>query len=74
MKNTLRQLLKAQLLRQQSNNTFNKFHKILSYFSEEYDIEELKAVYDSFTLGDLTTMQTGENPLKLALVNNNSSC
>ena len=49
-------------------------HKILSNFSEEYDIEELKAVYDSFTLGDLTTMQTGENPLKLALVNNNSSC
>ena len=52
----------------------DKLHKIFSYFSEEYDIEELKAVYDSFTLGDLTTMQTGENPLKLALVNNNSSC
>jgi hypothetical protein len=43
-------------------------------FSEEYDIEELKAVFDNFTLGDITTMQTGENPLKLALVNNNSSC
>lgn len=41
---------------------------------EEYDIEELKSVFDSFTLGDLTTMQTGENPLKLALVNNNSAC
>jgi hypothetical protein len=47
---------------------------IIFLFAEEYDIEELKAVYDSFTLGDLTTMQTGENPLKLSLVNNNSSC
>lgn len=39
---------------------------------EEYDIEELKGIYDNFVLGD-TIFPTGENPLKLSLVNNNST-
>jgi len=38
---------------------------------EEYDIEHLKNIFDSFTLGDSSLPQTLENPLKLALVNNN---
>ena len=43
------------------------------FSSEEYDMEALKNVYDSFVLGDIKP-PTGENPLKLSLVNNNSSC
>jgi len=40
---------------------------------EEYDLDELKAVYDGFTLGH-PMLPTGDNPLKLSLVNNNQSC
>jgi len=37
---------------------------------EEYDLEELKTVYDNFTLGNCPS-PTGENPLQLSMVNNN---
>ena len=46
----------------------------LQLISEEYDIEHLKNIFDSFTLGDSSLPQTLENPLKLALVNNNIKC
>jgi len=39
---------------------------------EEYDSEHLKNIFDSFTLG--SAQQTLENPLKLAMVNNNIKC
>ena len=44
----------------------NKF-----FFSEEYDIEHLKNIFDSFTMGDTSIQPTLENPLKLSMVNNN---
>ena len=40
--------------------------------SEEYDIEELKTVYDNFVLGNVRA-PSHENPLQLSLVNNNSN-
>jgi len=40
---------------------------------EEYDIEELKTVYDNFVLGDYRSPPSQENPLQLSLVNNNST-
>merc|ERR1712137_261173 len=39
---------------------------------EEYDIEELKTVYDNFVLGNVRA-PSHENPLQLSLVNNNSN-
>ena len=40
-------------------------------FSEEYEIDHLKTIFDNFVLGG-GIQQTQENPLQLALVNNNS--
>ena len=39
--------------------------------SEEYEIDHLKNIFDNFVLGG-GIQQTQENPLQLALVNNNS--
>ena len=38
--------------------------------SEEYEIDHLKNIFDNFVLGG-GIQQTQENPLKLAMVNNN---
>ena len=38
--------------------------------SEEYEIDHLKNIFDNFLLGG-GIQQTQENPLKLAMVNNN---
>ena len=44
---------------------------IFDAFSEEYEIDHLKNIFDNFVLGG-GIQQTQENPLQLALVNNNS--
>ena len=44
---------------------------IFDAFSEEYEIDHLKTIFDNFVLGG-GIQQTQENPLQLALVNNNS--
>ena len=44
---------------------------IFDVFSEEYEIDHLKNIFDNFVLGG-GIQQTQENPLQLALVNNNS--
>ena len=45
--------------------------KVKYYFlAEEYDIDHLKNIFDNFVLGG-GIQQTQENPLKLAMVNNN---
>ena len=41
-----------------------------SFLAEEYEIDRLKNIFDNFVLGG-GIQQTQENPLKLAMVNNN---
>ena len=41
-----------------------------TFISEEYEIDHLKNIFDNFVLGG-GIQQTQENPLKLAMVNNN---